>query len=249
MALRVRVVRAQCIGAGNCIYLAPTAFVWEKGSDFHGKAEVLDPTSVEEERIFEAALACPTQAIEVEEVDDMLPLHAGLARTAAPARVKRTFMFTDIARSTVLVEALGDRAWENLIRWHDQTLRSLFQAHEGEEIHHTGDGFFVAFPTQSAALDCAVAIQRNLEEHRETQGFAPEVRIGLHASAATQIAGGDFRGKGVHEAARIAALAEGGQILASRTTADGSVYAVSDPRSVDLKGLSEPIEVVTVDWR
>ncbi|HEX2032367.1 MAG TPA: adenylate/guanylate cyclase domain-containing protein [Actinomycetota bacterium] len=247
MPVRVRVIRSHCVGAGNCIYVAPTAFAWQKG-EWHGKADVLDPTSVEEERLFEAALACPTQAIEIEEVDEMLPLHTGLTRTVATARVERTFMFTDIARSTVLVEALGDKAWESLISWHDQTLRSLFAAHGGEEIQHTGDGFFVAFPDQASALDAAVAIQRRLEEHRRTQGFAPEVRIGLHASAATRIER-DFRGKGVHEAARIAALGEGGEIVTSRSTAEGTTYPVSEPRSVTLKGISEPIEVVTVDWR
>jgi class 3 adenylate cyclase len=247
MAIRVRVIRSQCIGAGNCIYVAPTAFAWQKG-EWHGKADVLDPTSVEEERLLEAALACPTQAIEVEEVEEILPLHAPLAGAAASSRVERTFMFTDIARSTVLVEALGDKAWEGLISWHDQTLRSVFAAHGGEEIHHTGDGFFVAFPDQASALDAAVAVQRRLEEHRRTQGFAPEVRIGLHASAATRIER-DFRGKGVHEAARIAALAEGGEILASRSTAEGTAYPVSEARTVSLKGISEPVAVVGVDWR
>lgn len=246
MALRVRVVKSQCVGAGNCIYIAPTAFAWQTG-EWHGKADVLDPTSVEEERIIQAALACPTQAIEVDEVDEILPL-AGLARSAAPAQVERTFMFTDIARSTVLVEALGDSAWEALISWHDQTLRSLFTAHGGEEIHHTGDGFFVAFPDQASALDCAVAIQRRLEEQRRTQGFAPEVRIGLHASAATRVER-DFRGKGVHEAARIAGLADGGQILASGHTVGGTRHPTGDPRTVELKGISEPIEVVSVEWR
>ena len=246
MALRVRVVKSQCVGAGNCIYVAPTAFAWQTG-EWHGKADVLDATSVEEERILQAALACPTQAIEVDEVDEILPL-AGLARSAAPAQVERTFMFTDIARSTVLVEALGDSAWEALISWHDQTLRSLFTAHSGEEIHHTGDGFFVAFPDQSSALDCAVGIQRRLEEQRRTQGFAPEVRIGLHASAATRVER-DFRGKGVHEAARIAALADGGQILASAHTVEGTRHPTADPRTVGLKGISEPVEVVSVEWR
>ena len=73
------------------------------------------------------------------------------------------------------------------------------------------------------------------------------MRIGVHASDATQV-GGNFRGKGVHEAARIAALAEAGEVLASQTTAVGN-FAVSEPRSVTLKGISEPMEIVTIDWR
>jgi class 3 adenylate cyclase len=73
------------------------------------------------------------------------------------------------------------------------------------------------------------------------------VRIGVHASSATQT-GKNFSGKGVHEATRIAALADGDEILASlATTADGR-FPVSEPRTVTLRGTSEPIEIVTVAW-
>ncbi len=96
-------------------------------------------------------------------------------------------------------------------------------------------------------MAAAIAIQRRLAEHRLTQGFAPQVRIGLHASDATSV-GGDFHGKGVHEAARIAALGGAGEIVASVVTV-GEAHRTSGPRSVPLKGLSEPIEVVNVDWR
>jgi class 3 adenylate cyclase len=162
----------------------------------------------------------------------------------------RTFMFTDIVRSTQLVEAIGDEAWADLVRWHDQALRALFSAHGGEEIDHAGDGFFVAFPSARRALDCSVAIQRALLDHRRQQGFAPQVRIGLHAAAAQRRDGG-YRGKGVHVAARIAALAEAGEILASRDTVDVTPPGVTvfPPRAVALKGLSEPLEVVSVGWR
>jgi eukaryotic-like serine/threonine-protein kinase len=163
-------------------------------------------------------------------------------------RVRRVFMFTDIVRSTQLVEAVGDEAWEALIEWHDRTLRDLFATHGGKEIDHTGDGFFVAFIEPEGALACSVEIQRTLQRHRQKHGFAPQVRIGLHASDATQV-GTNFRGKGVHEAARIAALAGGGEILASKDTVAGSPFQRIDPRTVELKGISEPVEVVTVEWR
>jgi class 3 adenylate cyclase len=242
--LRARVDRHRCVGAGNCITIAPTAFDWLKG-DF-GKADVIDAESVEEELLRAAALACPTDAIVIEEMEELLPWQ--LRGTTGPARrVVKTFMFTDIVGSTNLVEVLGDEAWETLLRWHDQTLRSLFAAHQGEEVVATGDGFFVGFDSPDAAVACGVAIQRGLTEHRQKHGFAPQVRIGLHASDATQV-GTNFRGKGVHEAARIAALAGGGEILASRDTVTGSRFAFSDARQVNLKGISEPVEVVTVDW-
>ena len=60
---------------------------------------------------------------------------------------------------------------------------------------------------------------------------------------------GNFTGKGVHEAARIAGLAEGGEIVASRETAAGGRFSTSNPKKVDIRGMSEPIEVVSVEWR
>src|SRR5437667_40779 len=149
--LKARLDRHKCVGAGNCITLAPTVFDWLRG-DF-GKAEVLDVQSVEEDLLREAALSCPTQAIEIEDVEELLPWQ--LRGTTGPARrVVKTFMFTDIVGSTNL-----------------------------------------------------------------------------------------------HEAARIAARAEGGEILASSDTVAGSRFSSSNPRSVELKGISEPITVATVDWQ
>jgi class 3 adenylate cyclase len=243
--LQVRIERHRCIGAGNCVTIAPTAFDWLKGEFL--KAALVDPASVDEEILREAMLSCPTQAIVIDEVEERLPWQLRGTRTQEPQRVAKSFMFTDIVKSTDLLEVLGDEAWEQLLRWHDQTLRSLFIAHHGEEVVTTGDGFFVGFDGPDAALACAVAIQRTLAEHRRTQGFAPQVRIGVHAADATQV-GRNFTGKGVHEAARIAALAGGSEILASKQTVTPA-FAVSEPRSVSLKGISEPVELVTVDWR
>jgi class 3 adenylate cyclase len=244
--LRARVDRHRCIGAGNCITIAPTAFDWLKGDLL--KAAVVDAGSVEEELLREAALSCPTAAIEIEEVEELLPWQ--LRGKAGPdRRVMKTFMFTDIVKSTNLAEAMGDSAWSELLRWHDETLRSFFAAHNGDEVSSTGDGFFVGFDSPDAAVTCAVAIQRRLADHRKQHGFAPQVRIGVHASGAAQV-GKSFRGKGVHEAARIAALADGGEIIASKATVgSASPYPASDPRTVTLKGISEPVDVVTIDWR
>jgi len=243
--LDVRVDRTRCIGAGNCIHIAPTVFDWLKGD--HGKAETLDTASVEEELVREAALACPTRAISVEVFEELLPWQLR-QRSQVVQRVVKTFMFTDIVGSTNLVELLGDDAWRDLLRWHDETLRGLFVAHHGEEVVATGDGFFVGFDSPDAALACAVAIQRTFTEHRQKHGFAPQVRIGVHASGATRV-GRNFQGIGVHEAARIAAIADAGQILASRDTAAGGRYPVGETRVVTLKGISEPVEVVEVAWK
>jgi len=182
-------------------------------------------------------------------VDDLL---AGLAASAdlVSERGVKTFLFTDIVRSTDLVSAIGDDAWLDVVRWHDEKLRSLFAGNGGEEVDHAGDGFFVVFDDPASAIGCAVAIQRALADHRRAHGFAPSVRIGVHATAATR-SGRAYRGRGVHEAARIASLAEGGEIVASRDTVTSSARSipVSDAREVRLKGISDPVEIVTIDWR
>ena len=78
--LRARVDRHRCIGAGNCITIAPSAFDWHEG-DF-AKAEVVDPDSVEEDLLREAALACPTMAVVIEEVEELLPWQLRVAVAA-----------------------------------------------------------------------------------------------------------------------------------------------------------------------
>lgn len=163
-------------------------------------------------------------------------------------RTTKTFMFTDIVGSTNLAELLGDDAWRSLLSWHDRLLRGLFGEHLGEEVKHQGDGFFVAFDEPTAAVECAVAIQRGLAAHRKEHGFSPQVRIGLHTTEATR-EGRDFRGSGIHEAARIGALSRGGEILVSGEVLSGARirFPTSEPRKVELKGVSEPVEVATID--
>jgi class 3 adenylate cyclase len=172
------------------------------------------------------------------------------AGAEAPERVSRAFMFTDIVRSTDLVGVIGDEAWERVLEWHDHTLRSLFASHGGEVAHHTGDGFFVAFPDARSALASAVAVQQALAAHRRTQGFAPLVRIGVHVAEATR-RGSDYSGGEVHKAARIAAAAAGDEILASADTLEeaGGAFPSSDPREIAAKGIPAPVPVVSIGWR
>jgi class 3 adenylate cyclase len=169
-------------------------------------------------------------------------------RRSGPLTARKTFMFTDIVGSTKLAEALGDQAWERLLRWHDDTLRDLVAAGGGAIVNSTGDGFFVTFEAARAGVDCAIAIQRALAEHRANAGFALSVRIGLHTAEASQ-RGADYSGKGVHVAARVSALAVGGEILASaETLAEAGDVSASAVRTESVKGVTEPVSVAAIAW-
>jgi class 3 adenylate cyclase len=173
--------------------------------------------------------------------------------TARPAgeRATRTFMFTDIVTSTDLVGLIGDDAWAELLRWHDRELRSAVAQHRGEVVSHTGDGFFAAFERPADGIDCAVDIQRRLARHRRDHGFAPWVRIGLHSADATR-KGRDYTGQGVHVAARVGAAAAREEILVTNAVladAGASRLPLSEPRTLTLKGVREPVEARSVEWR
>ncbi|MCI0345987.1 MAG: hypothetical protein L0221_11180 [Chloroflexi bacterium] len=191
-------------------------------------------------------------ALDLQRVDALLGAGSTAGALEQPAdRVVRTFMFTDIVTSTDLVGVIGDEAWAEVLRWHDRELRSAISQYRGDEVSHTGDGFFVAFERAGDAIECAVDIQRRLVRHRHEHGFAPWVRVGLHAAEATR-KGRNFTGGGVHIAARIGAAAAREEILVSRDVLDaaGAIrFGLSEPRSVTLKGVSEPLEVRAVEWR
>jgi class 3 adenylate cyclase len=107
----------------------------------------------------------------------------------------------------------------------------------------------VAFESVDAALDCAIAIQQELMRHRREHGFSPRVRIGVHAAEATSDIEG-YSGIGVHHAARIGGLARGDEIVVSNDTlqAAAAPHNSTSPRSVTLKGIAEPISVVSLTW-
>lgn len=162
----------------------------------------------------------------------------------AGTRVTMTFVFTDIVDSTRHLEDQGDESWQALLHRHDAIVKSTTTATDGRVVDHTGDGFFLAFPDAERAVAAAAAMQH---EFRRTLGDV-KVRIGVHTAAATSL-GGNYRGKGVHAAARIAALALGEEILASSdTVARIEGVTLGERRSEQLKGIADPVEVVSVGW-
>jgi class 3 adenylate cyclase len=171
-----------------------------------------------------------------------------LADLTGSRQVTRTFMFTDVVESTQFIRRIGDEAWAALLRSHDRALRGLFAEHGGEEVDHAGDGFFVAFVDAASAIDCAAAIQRRIAEEGRFGELL--VRVGVHTASAS-LHGSSYRGRGVHEAARIAGLAGPAEIVASVATLEAAGYPLEqvDRHSAHLKGIDEPLDVVTFAWR
>lgn len=166
-----------------------------------------------------------------------------------PSSQQVAILFSDIVSSTELISAVGDQAWAHLLRWHDQTLRRLFVAHGGEERNHAGDGFLVTFSDAGQGVACAVAIQQALEQHRVSNGFAPEVRIGLHGGSAAMV-DGTLTGADVHKAARVAGTGKPGEIVVTEVILGAIAgFRTSGRRSMSLKGIVEPVEVASIDWR
>jgi class 3 adenylate cyclase len=163
-----------------------------------------------------------------------------------------TILFSDIEGSTEMTERLGDRRWLEVLREHNDIVRSEVRAHGGFEVKSQGDGFMVAFSSARRALDCSIAIQRAFAAEAEGRGDdAIRVRIGLHTGEAIRERD-DFFGRNVILAARIAAQAEGGEVLVSSllkelTESSGDI-AFGEAREVSLKGLSGIYRVHAVEW-
>lgn len=129
-----------------------------------------------------------------------------------------TLLFSDIEGSTSLLKRTGD-AYDVILEAHCDLVRSTVSAHGGIELSTEGDSFFVVFRTASSGIACAVAVQRALRRQEWPADGVVRVRIGLHTGPVRR-AGRNYVGMTVHEAARIASAAHGGQIVVSEAAAE-----------------------------
>jgi len=166
----------------------------------------------------------------------------GVRPGPAPERVLATVLFTDIVDSTRLATELGDRRWRELLAQHDELVRRQLERCGGREIKTTGDGFLATFDGPTRAAECARAIAE------EMPALGIEVRAGLHTGE-VELIGDDVGGIGVHVAARVSALAESGEVLASRTVRDlaaGSGIAFEPFGRHRLKGVEDEWDLFSV---
>jgi class 3 adenylate cyclase len=155
-----------------------------------------------------------------------------------------TIMFSDIENSTALNSELGDKSWVKLLQDHDRVLHTYVDKHRGHVVKNQGDGYMVVFSTPELAIRAALDIQRALHRTRQStrrlRRTPIKVRIGLHTGTAIE-RDGDYFGRNVAMAARVASVAEGGTILASSdvadAVADADAFTFTEEETVELKGL------------
>lgn len=161
----------------------------------------------------------PQRPIPVE-MEIALPVAVGAASLrAAPCRAEATdrrlvtILFTDIVNSTWRAAKMGDRHWRMLLDRHDRATCEQIERFGGQVVKNLGDGFLATFDSPARAVCCAAAITATLAM------FGLAVRGGLHTGE-VDLKRGDIGGLAVHVAARIAALAQPGEALASKTVRD-----------------------------
>ena len=129
-----------------------------------------------------------------------------------------TFLFTDIEGSTALLRRVGQGAYAQVLASHQALIRSALAAHDGKEVDTQGDGFFAVFSSPTACVAAAAQMQQALEAQAWPAGEHVRVRMGVHTGEVARTATG-LVGLDVHRGARVAAVAYGGQVLVSETTA------------------------------
>ena len=160
-----------------------------------------------------------------------------------------TIAFSDIQGSTDIAVRLGDHRWLDLLRWHDDFVAESAAREGGRVVKSLGDGHMLAFPSASGALRSAIEIQRSLQQPYD--GEVLRLRIGLHTGEVLRAAE-DFFGRAVIVAARVAAEARGGEILASSVvrelTSGLGTFEFGHSRTTELKGIPGRHELFPLAW-
>ena len=187
----------------------------------------------------------------------LYPPPHGLERPLSPsdsaAQGTQTIVFTDLEGSTDLRIRLGDSEANKLFNEHDQLVRSQLEAGGGTDIKGLGDGFMALFTSANRAIETAVSIQRAISErNKQNSGREISVRIGMNSGDVT-FADGETLGTAVHAASRVAAKAQGDQILISQIVSD-LAGSLGTTRIVDrglfwLKGFPDRWRLYEVLWR
>jgi class 3 adenylate cyclase len=162
-----------------------------------------------------------------------------------------TILFTDVVGSTEMSQRLSPDSAEEVRRRHFSILRQTIAEAGGTEVKNLGDGLMVMFASASAALACAVAMQQGVERDNRDREHSVGLRVGLSGGEVTR-EDDDCFGDPVVEAARLCAICEGGQVLATvwvRLTAGRrGRHEYRSLGELTLKGLTDPVQTFEVAW-
>jgi class 3 adenylate cyclase len=162
-----------------------------------------------------------------------------------------TVLFTDMTGSTPLTQRLGDAGAQEVVRAHNDIVRSALRSHGGREVKHTGDGIMASFPSATSAVECAIEIQRAVAA-RGQRGSGEVFQLKVALNAGEPVAEeGDLFGTSVQVAARVRDMAAPGQILITevvRGLTAGKGFLFADTGDHALKGFEEPARLYEVRW-
>src|SRR5215470_7599510 len=174
-------------------------------------ALVHNPTALSNADLSEAVLTAVRFVVEQERLRGQIQATSTDAAALPSGFV--TLLMTDIEGSTALLRKLGDRYGE-LLNEVRGILRAVVSRANGREIDARADEFFAVFEGPRAALEGAVALQRELRGRTFPDNLAVRVRVGIHSGHPTLTDAG-YIGLAVHTTARVRSAAHGGQIIAS----------------------------------
>ena len=150
-----------------------------------------------------------------------------------------TFWMTDIEGSTRLLQELGPH-YADVLADHHAIIRAAVGAGGGTEVDTEGDAFFCVFQSVRGAVEAAAQAQRGLASHSWPGDRPVQVRMGLHTGTAIE-RDGDYFGRNVAMAARVAAMADGGEVMVTDeivdALADSVDFRFDEDDRVELKGL------------
>ena len=194
-------------------------------------ALVHDPTILADPDLAETVLDAVRFVVEKDRLHGQIQATSTAAAALPTGFV--TLLMTDIEASTALLRRLGDRygALLNDVRG---ILRTALLRAGGREIDARADEFFAVFERAAAAIEAAVAIQRELGNRAWGDGLEVQVRVGIHSGRPTLTDAG-YIGLAVHTAARLCSAAHGGQIVVSAATR--AAVGASAPTGIRFRSL------------
>jgi pimeloyl-ACP methyl ester carboxylesterase len=166
-------------------------------------------------------------------LDEVREFLTGERAEAEPDRVLTTILFCDIVDSTQRLAELGDHRWKQLLANFYALVDDKLRHFRGRKLDTAGDGLFAAFDGPARAVRCGAALARAV------QPLGVQLRVGVHTGEC-EVLGDKYSGMAVHLGARVAAVAEPGQVLVSSTVKNlvvGSGIHFDDLGRHGLKGV------------